>query len=623
MDDANAVDRAPRRESALASTQSHDGRPSVPSSSLASHAERRPYAITKSRPSMPMTDELTDRASVRVGRVLDEKWRLERLLGVGGMAAVYAAKHRNGARAAVKILHPELSREAEVRTRFLQEGYAANKVEHPGAVRVLDDDVVSGGDDDGAAYIVMELLEGESLLDRARRNAAPLPEPEVLAIAEGVLDVLVAAHAHGIVHRDLKPENLFLVRPSNPPPALGPTDGIVREPPVRVKVLDFGIARIADGGGRTRVGTALGTPSYMAPEQAKGRRDEIDGRTDLFALGATMFRILTGRRVHDADTAPEILAKMATLPAPTVRNIAPEVSVDLAHIIDRALRFKREDRYPDATAMRDDVRAAREGKPLPSRANLSSEAVTGELAVPAGSGFAPGGEPTGFEGARLAFAEPAPTKIERAVREEEPQPEASPPTIVEIPRTITAVQPEKTEIPPTAESHYVEPPVAIAAHMPQAPAKRSSKALVIVALVVGVLLISGVGVYAMRGTEKPAPAAASTADDDKEKEASEKAKTVATSEESDDEGAPAASASGGTPSGASTGTTKPPTKGTSATKPSSSAPVVMLAPTGKPPTTAIATSPGPTTVAPPPPPPPTFTKPGKPPDKGKDKGKGK
>ena len=301
-----------------------------------------------------MTDELELRAQARIGRVLNEKWTLERLLGVGGMTAVYAARHRNGAKAAVKVLHPEFFADEDVRQRFLHEGRAANKVEHPNAVQVLDDDVVKGDGqgDEGTAYLVMELLEGESLLSYARNLGRSVPEAEVLAVADQVLEVLEAAHAHGIIHRDLKPENLFLVRAPSSPEGL------------RLKVLDFGIARIADGGGKTRVGTALGTPTYMAPEQAAGRRNEIDGRTDLFALGATMWRLLTGLRIHDAPSGAEILAKMATMRAPKIRSLAPAISAPMAAIIDRALEFDRDARYPDAAAMRRDVRAAIEGRPL-------------------------------------------------------------------------------------------------------------------------------------------------------------------------------------------------------------------------------------------------------------------
>jgi len=291
-----------------------------------------------------MTNGADPRAQQRVGSVLNEKWTLEHLIGAGGMGAVYAARHRNGARAAVKILHPELARIAEVRERFLREGYAANRVEHRGVVQVLDDDIVKDGPDTGSAYLVMELLEGESLQDRVGR-APKLGERELLEVMDAVLDVLGAAHAHGVIHRDLKPENIFLAKDPE-------RDG------VRVKVLDFGLARISEASTVTSAGMAVGTPSFMSPEQAAGRSEDIDGRTDIFALGATIFRIVTGRRIHDAENMVQLVVLMATVPAPRLRSVAPDVSKGFAHVIDRALAFDRNDRYADAAAMQADVRAA-------------------------------------------------------------------------------------------------------------------------------------------------------------------------------------------------------------------------------------------------------------------------
>jgi serine/threonine-protein kinase len=287
-------------------------------------------------------DPTDDQALERVGTVLNDKWTLERLVGVGGMAAVYAGRHRNGARAAVKLLHPELSRHKEVRERFQREGYAANKVDHPGVVKVLDDDVVSIGPEAGTAYLVMELLQGESLQDRLERGVV-IGEREFLELACEVLDVLQAAHERGVVHRDLKPENLFFARDDAEP---GKT---------RVKVLDFGLARLLDSQAITTYGLALGTPSFMSPEQAAGRVDEIDGRTDLFSLAATGFRLRAGRRIHEADSPVQVVAMMARLPAPRIGTIAPDVSAPFARVIDRALEFKREDRYGSAAAMRADV----------------------------------------------------------------------------------------------------------------------------------------------------------------------------------------------------------------------------------------------------------------------------
>ena len=165
-----------------------------------------------------------DFAQSRVGKTLRKRYRLDALIGIGGMAAVYRGAHRNGNRVAIKVLHPELSTNADIRGRFLKEGYTANAVDHAGAVRVLDDDV----DDDGTVFIVMELLEGETVDTRWTRSSQRLPFRDVLSFAYEVLDVLAAAHANGIVHRDVKPENLFFTREG------------------KVKVLDFGIARMRD-----------------------------------------------------------------------------------------------------------------------------------------------------------------------------------------------------------------------------------------------------------------------------------------------------------------------------------------------------------------------------------------
>ena len=296
---------------------------------------------------------------MRVGSVLDEKWTLERVLGSGGMGAVYAGRHRNGARGAVKVLHPELARRPDVRERFLREGYAANRVEHRGAVQVLDDDIIKDGPDEGTAYLVMEILEGESLEERLDRGPQ-LTEIELLVILDDVLAVLEAAHANGVVHRDLKPANLFLNADAN-------GHG--------VKVLDFGLARLAEARSGTSAGLALGTPSFMAPEQASGRQDEIDARSDLFAIGATAFMILANRGVHEAAGVLELVARMGTLPAPKLREVAPMVSEAVANIVDRALQFERDARYPSATAMRADVRKVLD--------TLRNPAVTVIAAAPA------------------------------------------------------------------------------------------------------------------------------------------------------------------------------------------------------------------------------------------------
>lgn len=277
-------------------------------------------------------------AEARVGSVLKGKWRLDGLLGVGGMAAVYAATHRNGNRVAIKVLHPEAALIPHVQSRFLREGYLANRVAHPGAVAILDDDV----DERGGTFLVLELLEGASLEAVFARRSAPLDEREVLAIAYAVLDVLAVAHDRDIIHRDLKPANVFLER-----------SGALR-------VLDFGIARLLDptsGPGET-AGQPIGTPGFMPPEQARGRSAEVGRETDIWAVGATLYFLLTGRIVHEGGTVAEQLVAAITQPAPPLAAAAPEVSPSVAAVVDRALAYVRQDRYPDARSMQRDVAAA-------------------------------------------------------------------------------------------------------------------------------------------------------------------------------------------------------------------------------------------------------------------------
>jgi serine/threonine-protein kinase len=277
-----------------------------------------------------VADELTRRAEARVGQVVRGRWRLDTLLGVGGMAAVYAATHRNGKRVALKILHSEVSTNAEIRRRFVDEGYAANRVGHPGAVSVIDDDIA----EDGCAFLVMDLLEGETLEARMQRRGRMWPG-ELLPIVDGLLDVLAAAHDHGIVHRDIKPDNIFITSERS------------------VKLLDFGIARLAEPGRprTTLAGTPMGTPPFMAPEQARGHWESLDGRTDLWAVGATMFFQLTGRQVHEGETSNEELLLAMTRPAPSIGSIAPNLPKAIVDLVDRALAFAQEDRWPTARDM--------------------------------------------------------------------------------------------------------------------------------------------------------------------------------------------------------------------------------------------------------------------------------
>jgi len=301
----------------------------------------------------------TSEAEARVGTWIREKYRIDRVLGEGGMAIVYAATHKNKKRFAIKMLRRAMSGHDETRARFVREGYVANTVAHPAAVAVLDEDVA----EDGSAFLVMELLEGENVETLARAAGGRLPAEPVLAIALRALDALAAAHARGIVHRDIKPANLFVTHAGE------------------LKILDFGIARLRDGAGSrstvaiTQTGAAMmGTPAFMSPEQALGKASLVDHRTDVWAVGATMFSLLAGRHVHQGETLQELLVLTATRPAPSIADVVAGVDPRVAHVIDRALTLDRDARWGSAASMRDAVAAAHEGV---FGAKVSAGALTG------------------------------------------------------------------------------------------------------------------------------------------------------------------------------------------------------------------------------------------------------
>lgn len=281
-------------------------------------------------------------ARARVGSVLKERWHLDDLLGIGGMACVYAATHRNRNRVAIKLLLPHLSQSANVQRRFLREGYAANSIGHPGAVKVFDDDVT----EDGLAFLVMELLEGKTLAALRREAGGRLDPKTVLQHGIGVLDVLAAAHERGVIHRDIKPSNVFVTQ-----------DGLV-------KVVDFGIARICEGSNDVQItqrGALLGSAAFMSPEQAKGAWDLVDARSDIWSFGATLFQLLAGRAVHEGNTPAERIVAAMTMPARSLGTLVPGMPRAVVELVDRALSFEREGRWQSAREMQASMQHALRG----------------------------------------------------------------------------------------------------------------------------------------------------------------------------------------------------------------------------------------------------------------------
>lgn len=257
-------------------------------------------------------------------------YRIVRQLGEGGMGVVYeAVNDAIERRVAIKVLHQEYAKNADVTARFFNEARAVNRIEHPGLVQISDYAQLP----DGTAYIVMEFLKGESLAGRLKRGR--LATGSALVVAWQVADALSAAHAKSIVHRDLKPDNVMLVSDTVAPGG------------ERAKLLDFGIAKLVEaaksGQVKTRTNMIMGTPRYMAPEQCRAAR-EADDKADVYALGIMLYEMLAGRVPFDAEGHGEIMAMHIYEAPPPVQNFVPDVPADVAALVHRLLTKDKEQR---------------------------------------------------------------------------------------------------------------------------------------------------------------------------------------------------------------------------------------------------------------------------------------
>ncbi len=261
-------------------------------------------------------------------------YRAISLLGEGGMGAVYLAEHPGiGRRVAVKVLHKNYIRDENLLTRFLNEARAANAIRHPNIIEILDSGTIA----DGTPFLVMELLEGESLGTRIRRLGA-LPIPTAVELCYQTASALGAAHKKGIVHRDLKPDNLYVVPDAHEPD---------RE---RIKVLDFGIAKLQQGSAndsvKTRTGTLMGTPIYMSPEQCRGTRT-VDHRSDIYSLGIIFFEMLCGQPPFVSEGFGELVNMHLNVapPAPSSQNAGVSPVIDA--IVLKMLAKNPDERFAD------------------------------------------------------------------------------------------------------------------------------------------------------------------------------------------------------------------------------------------------------------------------------------
>ncbi|HEY7371359.1 MAG TPA: serine/threonine-protein kinase, partial [Polyangia bacterium] len=302
----------------------------------------------------------------RVGEIVGERYELQRLLGAGGMGAVYEARHKLiGRRCAVKLLHPQYAGQASMLARFQREARAAASLENEHIAAVTD----FGFAGDGVPFLVMERLEGEDLAALLAREGR-LPVARAVALVAQACRGLAAAHANEIVHRDLKPANLFLTRRSD--------GGDL------VKVLDFGIAKLLDGdetgASITGTGKLLGTACYMPPEQAKGDPD-IDHRADIYALGAILYELLTATKAHPGTNYNAVLFHILTQQVVPLRAVRPDLPAGLERVVERAMAPGRAGRFARVTDLHDALAPFADAPSVASPARAAPKPGAGALAA--------------------------------------------------------------------------------------------------------------------------------------------------------------------------------------------------------------------------------------------------
>jgi serine/threonine-protein kinase len=280
-----------------------------------------------------------------VGAVLNGRFRLVRLLGEGGMGAVYEAEGINGeGKFAIKLLHQEFVREEQVLSRFFAEAQTTRALQHPNVTRIFE----TASAENGTPYLVMELLQGTPLATYVD-NGQALPPAQAVNIVFGVLQALAMAHQRGVVHRDLKPDNLFLVPDANGVP--------------NVKVLDFGIAKVMDVAGgmgqKTRTGVLLGTPGYMSPEQVKNSK-AVDPRSDLWSVAVILYELLTGVPPFPGDNEFARLTSVLSEEPKPIAQVAPHLA-SWAPFFQRALAKEPAQRFQSADEMGQAVLATARG----------------------------------------------------------------------------------------------------------------------------------------------------------------------------------------------------------------------------------------------------------------------
>jgi serine/threonine-protein kinase len=265
----------------------------------------------------------------RLGQVLGGKWRVESVLGHGGTSTVYLATEvKGGRRGALKLFHRELAQHPKILKLLLAEARLVAAIDHPGTVKVLDDGLTAD-----SAFIVFEVLVGQSLDDLRQSRGGRVPLGEMMPIGDAVMDALAAVHRAGVVHRDMKPANIHILAGGG------------------VKLLDFGFAKLR-GYTADAAQDVVGTASFMPPEQALGLTKKVDARSDVWSLGATLFFCLSAQPVHIGKHLDAMLLASAQVKPRSLADAAPELPSQVVAVVDRALLYPKAERWPDVDAMR-------------------------------------------------------------------------------------------------------------------------------------------------------------------------------------------------------------------------------------------------------------------------------
>jgi predicted Ser/Thr protein kinase len=429
-------------------------------------------------------DYAKSRSVVAVGQVISGKYKLLRLLGDGGMGSVYEAEHLTlGTHVAIKVLHSDLARRSGIAERFLQEARVSAQIRSPHVVQVTDVDRTP----DGVAYLVMELLQGEPLSGVVRREQR-LGVPTACEYASQILQALEAAHALGVIHRDLKPDNVFVTFQGGKPV---------------VKLIDFGIAKLKTAqAGQTKnltvAGMLMGTPEYMAPEQAYSA-DKVDVRADLYAVGVMLYEMLSGQAPVTADDPRVLILKVERGEVMPLVQAAPGIEPQIAGFVHRAMAPRPEMRFSNATEMRLAIEDIRSGK----RAGTAKIVAAGGSLAPVPAALADTADVRKDLGTGTVMGAPAPS----ALTNPPPAMGSGPPPAMNASGGTAAGPPLAPPMmaPPAPHHHVVGHTPAYEPTRP--PQKRGGSGVIIALALVALLLGAGAVVAYVVGTQQPTPVA--------------------------------------------------------------------------------------------------------------------